>query len=214
MKFSFLQSQLAQMLFNQATSLSSGGVQTPLGSFVQPCPTPRGRQTPSNGMAWGMVDASPSWSASPTRWSNNEDWPREFVDESDDERMVEDLLIPSSPSCSSSSSSLRRAQSPSSRSHRAFPTTTSSGLPGSFNESSTFATTDPFYLAQVQAAKHHQQQLAASPFAQLGRPTQHSPFMQNSAQPQQQQPFAHQHSTWQSQERQTHSMFMTTTAFE
>jgi len=190
----FQQSQLAQMLFSQAMAQSSSGRATPRGS--QPmCTTPRGRRTPSNSVSWGMVDAAaPLWSTStsPRSWSGNEEWPREF-DDSEDERMVEDLLIPSSPS-------FRRPQSPSSSTSR-------SQSRAHRTSESTFATTDPFYLAQVQALNHQQFPSTTSAFAQMGRPVQQSPFLQNTQ---------YQHSTQAPaiEQRNPYAMFMSTTTFE
>ncbi|KAL4241324.1 hypothetical protein ABKN59_000085 [Abortiporus biennis] len=98
----------------------------------------------------------------------------------EDEQMVEDMLCqPSSPvathvpyfpsppaSPSSSYSASRKYNSPSSQ-------TFSSQHEYSTVNGSLFTTTDPFYMAQVQAS----QKSPASYFTHNGRPSQQSPFM-------------------------------------
>ncbi|PSS32005.1 hypothetical protein PHLCEN_2v2247 [Hermanssonia centrifuga] len=99
----------------------------------------------------------------------------------DDERMVEDLLFPSSPITSSATPQYSSSQAshpsppnfnmPSRKASFTSPySTTHYDLPPN---ASIFATTDPFYLAQLQAA----QKPTPSFFSQFGNPTQQSPFL-------------------------------------
>lgn len=69
-------------------------------------------------------------------------------DELEDERMVEDLLVPSSAGGNKS----RKGAS----------------------EPSLFTSTDPFYIAQLQSMQHNSP--PQSVFTQFGRPSAHSPF--------------------------------------
>jgi hypothetical protein len=97
----------------------------------------------------------------------------------DDERMVEDLLFPSSPATTAPPQFAHPQASASS--HYARHSRKSSlstpysqmhyDIPPSNN--SIFATTDPFYLAQMQAA----QTAAPSFFSQFSKQSQQSPFM-------------------------------------
>ncbi|KAJ4472022.1 hypothetical protein J3R30DRAFT_3298575 [Lentinula aciculospora] len=169
-----LQTQLAQTLFSQPIAYSSD---PSLDSFHQPCNTPTGR-TPSSSFSWGQVmDVQ-------QRLSRRD----EMIDDAEDERMVEEILVPSSPASpgySSASYAVQQQMSisqqkphnrgphnPSITSFPSFPISSSS-----VSESSSFTSTDPFYLAQLQAMQSHG---ASSPSAlsQLGMPAQHSPFMQ------------------------------------
>jgi len=106
----------------------------------------------------------------------DENW--DDVDEMDeDEQMVEDLVTPSSPMSTSAAVpnftiSHHRRSSTSSHAgitHNSYPESSPASL---------FTTTDPFYIAQLQAAQNPQP--ATSIFAQSGRPAQHSPFLQHS----------------------------------
>ncbi|KAF9042590.1 hypothetical protein BDZ89DRAFT_1059812, partial [Hymenopellis radicata] len=108
-------------------------------------------------------------------------------DEMEDERMVEDLLVPSSPGGG-------KTRKPAS-------------------DSSLFTSTDPFYIAQLQAMQHNSS--PQSVFTQFGRPSQHSPF-QNASQQQQQQCFQQSRDSFASQSISidTHSyLFATSAAF-
>ncbi|KAJ7638463.1 hypothetical protein FB45DRAFT_1054749 [Roridomyces roridus] len=109
--------------------------------YSQPCNTPTNR-TPSASFNWGqMVD--------PLRHSE-QSTRRDDVDE--DERMVEDLLIPTSPVSPKQTASKQSS-----------PT-------------DVFTSTDPFYMAQVQAAQNY----SVSPpsvFSQTAFPSQQSPFL-------------------------------------
>ena len=101
----------------------------------------------------------------------------------DDDRMVEDLLFPSSPAATSSVTPAQFAptHAPASPSHFSKHARKSS-LSTPFSQmhydmpaanTSIFATTDPFYLAQMQAA----QNAAPSFFSQYSKQSQQSPFL-------------------------------------
>jgi hypothetical protein len=116
-----------------------------------------------------------------------------MIDDAEDERMVEEILTASSPTSPGYSAApfalqqqFNNAPRTQSRSHHnrfTSPSTSSPISSGSLTDpSSQFASTDPFYLAQLQAMQNHN----ASPpsaLSQLGKPAQHSPFMQQQQQP-------------------------------
>jgi len=154
-----LQVQLAQTLFCQSMASSAAAQQQRQDDYAQPCNTPT-RRTPSASFSWGqMVDPMRQFDLSPRR--NTDDHCRDEMEE--DERMVEDLLIPTSPV-----SPKQQQQSPTAgRSQQSSPSETSQSL---------FATTDPFYIAQLQATQSY----GVSPpsvFSQSAFPSQQSPFM-------------------------------------
>ncbi|KAJ7590781.1 hypothetical protein C8J56DRAFT_1047029 [Mycena floridula] len=154
-----LQTQLAQALFGTSSQPS----QSESRDCAQPCNTPTGR-TPSSSFSWGqMMDVQ----RRPRR--NTED--SMMMDDMEDERMVEDILMPSAPSSASATVPLfqqqqqqivsrSRSQS-TSRSPKSYSTSTFSG---DFD----FTATDPFYAAQLQAMQNHSsissRQLQPSPF--------------------------------------------------
>ena len=122
-------------------------------------------------------------------------------DMDEDERMVEDLLCPSSPATANAASSHFFPAHP----HQSAPPFNTSeglkGLPASYAphgvplelpsppNTSVFATTDPFYLAQLQAS---QQRASVSYFANAGRPSPQSPFVLTEQGPSSNShPFAH-----------------------
>jgi hypothetical protein len=165
MDLAALQVQLAQTLFCQSMASSSNETETMRG---QPCNTPTGR-TPSASFSWSpmaMVDQSRP-PVTPRR--NTDEHVRDEMEE--DERMVEDLLIPTSPVSSPMSA---KPQTPASgRSQQTLPAYPTS--PGT----SLFTTQDPFYIAQLQAAQNY----GVSPpsvFSQAAFPSQQSPFMMHS----------------------------------
>ncbi|KAF8966467.1 hypothetical protein BDZ97DRAFT_1756606 [Flammula alnicola] len=244
-----LQAQLAETLFGEpsapsphhhhhhASRSSTNGrqmqVQIPTrgrAQHTQPCNTPTAR-TPSSsfsarGSGWGNGSGMESRRASS---SSSASYYGDDMEE--DERMVEELLIPSSPmpsgsgsnsshfASSSSSSSNFSYQSSSSSSSSSYPSpassstfqappptpsspypssayppssssisTSNSNCPSSYNynyndpspsspssNASLFTTTDPFYIAQLQASQAPQQQ-QYSGFAQHGRAAPGSPF--------------------------------------
>lgn len=105
----------------------------------------------------------------------------------EDERFVEDLLIPS-PSSPATSYSMRFGQPhspPALTSAARARSPTFSRKPLHNTGDSSFTSTDPFYLAQVQAMQNAHQP-THSVFSQLGKPAQHSPFMVNATTSQQQ----------------------------
>ncbi|KAF7331721.1 hypothetical protein MKEN_00051900 [Mycena kentingensis (nom. inval.)] len=153
-----LQLQLAETLFRQAIPSQ----RTP-DDYAQPCNTPTAR-TPSASFSWSpMVDMSRE-PVTPRRDSE--------IEMDEDERMVEDILMPSSPV---------QPQSPSTPVHtQPFPSSTQADASPSL-----FAATDPFYLAQVQATQSYSVPhiRTSSVFAQAAFPTTQSPFfMQHSVQ--------------------------------
>jgi len=155
-----LQVQLAQTLFCQSMASSTAAQQQRKDDYAQPCNTPTGR-TPSTSFSWGqMVDPMRQFDLTPRR--NTDDHYRDEMEE--DERMVEDLLIPTSPV----SPKQQQQQSPTAgRSQQSSPSETTQSL---------FATTDPFYIAQLQATQSY----GVSPpsvFSQSAFPSQQSPFM-------------------------------------
>ncbi|KAJ6538937.1 hypothetical protein B0H19DRAFT_1176262 [Mycena capillaripes] len=164
MDLAALQVQLAQTLFCQSMAASSAAQRQREDDYAQPCNTPTGR-TPSASFSWSpMVD--PSRQSDLALRRNTEDHFRDETEE--DERMVEDLLIPNSPMSA-------KQQSPAA----GRPQQTSPTYPPSESPQSLFATTDPFYIAQLQAAQNY----GVSPpsvFSQAAFPSQQSPFMMHS----------------------------------
>ena len=109
------------------------------------------------------------------------------TDMEEDERMVEELLIPSSPVISSPLNSLYRPTtpthfipssplSPSFQNGHAFPSTMTSPSQPHPDPSSVFTSTDPFYIAQLQASQSFNNSSPQSVFSQNGRISQGSPF--------------------------------------
>ncbi|KAF9448464.1 hypothetical protein P691DRAFT_669371 [Macrolepiota fuliginosa MF-IS2] len=150
-----LHAQLAQSLFAQSSSGPSAR-QLPRG-HPERCTTPIAR-TPSSNY---------SFSHMATRASDDMD---------DDERMVEELLMPSSPVATPSNPQFQYSSAPQ-QSMSPAPNHLSSYFPVSAESSapqSVFTSTDPFYLAAMQ--QQQQQQQSASFFAQNGRLAQNSPF--------------------------------------
>ncbi|KAK0467887.1 uncharacterized protein EV420DRAFT_1501783 [Desarmillaria tabescens] len=140
-----LQAQLAQALFVQDMPREN--------HYHHPCSTPTSR-TPSSSFCWGQTMGQSS-----SRRQTDE--VMRDSDELEDERMVEDLLLPSSPI---------------SASHYAVPSQPRPQHKSQNSSESTFTTTDPFYMAQLQAMQYNSP--PPSVFSQLGRPAQQSPFMQ------------------------------------
>ncbi|KAF5357698.1 hypothetical protein D9758_007439 [Tetrapyrgos nigripes] len=166
-----LQAQLTQAFFAQSFPPSSSHSNQSRGVFTQPCSTPTGR-TPSTSFSWGqMMDTQRMSCRNADEYEHSRD-----VDDMEDERMVEDLLIPSSPINPSSTSSFAQVTPKSQpKSPMGFSPSSPSFFPAS-ESSSTFTSTDPFYLAQLQSVQHNAP--PPSVFAQLGRPAQQSPFTQ------------------------------------
>ncbi|KAH8074927.1 hypothetical protein BXZ70DRAFT_902737 [Cristinia sonorae] len=176
-----LQAQLAKTLCCPSYTMPSASQR----GYAQPSNTPTCR-TPSAGFSWDLSEGSRARSSSVAslkgRGSLMDDRTSEphFDDMDEDERMVEDLLCPSSPitshpgpshvfpTCHQSGAALDFSKQ-TSASHAY-----SSQMDSTPSSSSTFAATDPFYLAQLQAA---QRPVATSFFASAGRPSPHSPFV-------------------------------------
>lgn len=146
---------------------------------MQPCNTPTSR-TRSSSLSFGqMGDVSRQRRSSsittPNRSRNNSISVQNAwgdMDEMDeDEAMVEDLLTPSSPGGASVPMPAYAHQQSSARSQTY----------GGYTESpssSLFTSTDPFYIAQMQALQNPQHR-TNSAFAQAGRPSEYSPFLQH-----------------------------------
>ena len=100
------------------------------------------------------------------------------TDMEEDERMVEELLIPSSPVSSNSFYKSSTPQfstpfmpsSPVTSSFQTFPSASHS------DPSSVFTSTDPFYIAQLQASQSFNNASPQSVFSQNGHISQNSPF--------------------------------------
>lgn len=160
-----------------------------------PFTTPRGgplntptSRTPSASISLDPAEAA--WvrggGASRMRCSID-DAPREADEMDEDERMVEDILLssPTSPSNTSPSfsrpplqssvtqASALRGRKSSLSLHMAPLDHPHQDLPSP--NTSLFANTDPFYLASLQSSHSHAP--PASAFAQVGRPSTHSPFL-------------------------------------
>jgi hypothetical protein len=176
MDLAALQAQLAQTLFTQQISSNAIGKSTDMGGDGQLCNTPIAR-TPSSSFCFGHFgdrrsrsnsNAGPRSRSRKNSVADDHSWPVDEMDE--DEQMVEDLLAPSSPIASPSF-----AYTP--RSPQSSPFTYTS-----YNEASSgssFTSTDPFYIAQVQASQNPQP-TPHSLFTQSGRPAHTSPFLQHS----------------------------------
>lgn len=164
-----LQAQLNQAFFAQPIATSSSHYNQ--SRNTQTCNTPTGR-TPSSSFSLGqMMDAQRLSRRNPDEHEHSRD-----MDDMEDERMVEDLLIPSSPVYPSSTSSYSQPNSkPQTKSPMGF-SPSSPSLYSASESPSTFTSTDPFYLAQLQSMQHNS--TPTSVFSQLGHPAQQSPFMQ------------------------------------
>ncbi|EJF63075.1 hypothetical protein DICSQDRAFT_56782 [Dichomitus squalens LYAD-421 SS1] len=184
MELAALQAQLQQALLSQqmAHNASRSG---PLNSPVM--------RTPSASISLDPSEAACMRhnSVSSTKMRCSIDETPESDDMDEDERMVEDLLLasPASPSTSSAPFSRTPQSSVSGVSHSPAhrPRKTSLSvhmipLDHSHHElpspnTSLFTTTDPFYLASLQNAHSHAP--SSSVFAQAGRPSAHSPFLKH-----------------------------------
>ncbi|PCH41572.1 hypothetical protein WOLCODRAFT_137477 [Wolfiporia cocos MD-104 SS10] len=171
-----LHAQLAQVLRAQPCSSS----QSIPGRRYPRSNTPLAR-TPSSSFSWESSEFTrgrSSSSASAThRWGAEERaWDPE--DNEDDERMVEDMLLsPPASSRQNAASSAAMSSGSEMLSRQSSMQHISSSFGYAQNElpspnSSMFATTDPFYTAQLQASQNPTSPL----FAQAGRLPPHSPF--------------------------------------
>lgn len=123
-------------------------------------------------------------SVSNTHSRVTDEYSRTNDDMEDDERMVEELLIPSSPMATypTPSPSAHHCMSSNFYAPPASPTyftTCMYPAPPAMSEPapSLFTSTDPFYMAQVQAAQNNYSSSQQSVFAQSGCPSQGSPFI-------------------------------------
>lgn len=158
------QTQLAQALFSGSNSASRGG---PSRGLKNTCNTPMARTRASSFVNWNghrMAELHLD------------------TDMEEDEKMVEELLIPSSPV---SSNSFYKSHTP----HFSTPFMPSSPVSSSFQNnssssmtqphsdpSSVFTSTDPFYIAQLQASQTFNNSSPQSVFSQNGHISQSSPF--------------------------------------
>ena len=189
------QSQLAQSLYcpqqatvhapNKPDHCNTPLAKTPLSSYAHwaergvgyPCDTVMGYRSRSS-----SVTSCPRRSRQNSIDEANFDYAYQrdcdIDDMDEDERMVEELLLSTSPpSKFVSRHSHQRASS--NQAYMTSPPTPSS--PTTHSEGH-FATSDPFYLAQLQQLQQQQAQnpftTTSSIFGQLGKPTQQSPFTQ------------------------------------
>lgn len=126
--------------------------------YTQRCSTPTGRTACS----WGQ---------------DRQYWKPTDGDDSEDEQIVEDLLMPSSPGPASQFSTLSQQHPPSAAyGYSSTPFYNPDQARAASPSTSTFTSTDPFYMAQVQASQTYTTS-PQSVFSQGGRPAQSSPFM-------------------------------------
>ena len=154
----------------------------------QPCNTP----TASSSFGFGQIGDITRRSSSSLGGSRSRSRKNSMVDETwgdvdgmdEDEQMVEDILLtPSSPSITAPHfvhSHFHHHQPqmppPSSARTTSISSAHNSLYPEPPSGASLFTTTDPFYIAQLQALQNPQ---PSSIFAQSARPAQHSPFFQH-----------------------------------
>ncbi|KAG8218293.1 hypothetical protein J3R82DRAFT_3907 [Butyriboletus roseoflavus] len=193
-----LEAQLAQTLFTHQLSLSPShthtsafvhGVSVNIArrdpTNVQHCTTPTARTPSSATFTWPLpapehADHSRKRSASFARRQSTDDGWCDF-EEMDEERTVEDMVIPDSPRSPNAflwspykgdvhGSAARvlytSAPTPISASNTSSPTDSCTSSP--------FTSSDPFYLQALQST---QQPHASSFFTHVGRPTSHTPFI-------------------------------------
>ncbi|KAF8876286.1 hypothetical protein CPB84DRAFT_1852991 [Gymnopilus junonius] len=182
MDLAALQTQLAEALLGGPVTSATGyvhGHQIPsshMQNTTQACNTPIAR-TPSLSSSF-----SHSWVNETVRKRANSISSTYMDDMEEDEKMVEDLLIPSSPTLSSVSGSQfgNPSASFSMTPHphidsNVYPSYENLSEPSPSPTTSLFTSTDPFYIAQLQASNSPIPQ-SQSVFAQNGRLTQNSPF--------------------------------------
>lgn len=157
---------MTQTLFGQSIAHSTSGPrQVPRTSsyYTQPCTTPTFSSSFTLASQFSEAQHQPQ-----TTWALETAslGPRDDVDE--DERMVEDLLVPRSPIAPTSIFHFSVTSSSVSNPHF---------IPSQMYETapSSFTSTDPFYADMcAQAQRHDAPPLSA--FTQLGCPAQQSPF--------------------------------------
>ncbi|CAL1702041.1 unnamed protein product [Somion occarium] len=161
------------------------------GGYTQPYNTPTNR-TPSTSFSFEHARLARSRSCSVASRNARPESISEVSQElgydddrmDEDERMVDEMLFPSSPvsACSYSTHFPSNDHSFYPRSFQTDHPISTMHSPhsmeyGEASPTSTFANTDPFYLAQLQAS---QASTSASHFAFLGSPAQQSPFVPSS----------------------------------
>lgn len=160
------QAQLAESLFGAPSYASSSRA----AQRAQPCTTPTARSPTMSSFNWGEIDAgyrSRSSSISHRGPSGYED--------TEDEMMVEELLMPAASSSSAFESSHFSQRTPSHSYHQRTPSLTSMNYDPIPSPSSHFASSDPFYLqAQANAQSYFYEN---SNITQRGRPSMASPFV-------------------------------------
>ncbi|TFK28699.1 hypothetical protein FA15DRAFT_665138 [Coprinopsis marcescibilis] len=178
-----LQAQLAESLFgvNNSSFASSSS------RFSHhPCTTPTARTPSSSSFNWESIDAFAGQARSRSSSISRR------MEDVEDELMVEELLMPATPSSSvfengnqntyssyaSSASYAQPSSSYSSTFHQSQPRTFTEPLPSSPSQPSMFASTDPFFL---QAQANSQSYFYNANLTQRGRPSQNSPFVQAAA---------------------------------
>lgn len=163
---------MAQTLFGQSISQpSSQQPATRKSSLTQPCNTP----TMSSSFTWAHVTELHRQIAVSHNVDTSVLHSNDEVDE--DERMVEDLLAQSSPlsTCRLTSQLL---PPPASVTISQYTSQSSCSTPESF--SSSFTSTDPFYIAQCEAGRNCR---SHSVFSQSGLPSQQSSFVMSEPSP-------------------------------
>jgi hypothetical protein len=140
----------------------------------QPCNTPTSYTSSASFSSWGYHPRRRHSNArSDGSWHDKDE-----VDE--DERMVEDLLLPPSPTSSTTQPqpfSFSQHQTPFTfSSHTSQPTSAPAYSCAAEASNSLFTSTDPFYIAQSQASQNFNSP-SSSFLAQAGLPAQHSPFL-------------------------------------
>lgn len=132
------------------------------------CNTPRARTPSSSSANWGMDAGRGRTNSVSSTYANEMD---------EDERMVEELLMPSSQFDNGFASSPSPIPSHSQMNAMSFSSYDSYPDPmPSSPPTSLFTTTDPFYIAQMQSLNNSSSHQSQSVFAQNGRLSQSSPF--------------------------------------
>ncbi|KAF6762485.1 hypothetical protein DFP72DRAFT_841625 [Ephemerocybe angulata] len=166
-----LQAQLAQTLFAASSSSFASSSRFQSSPFQQgarePCTTPTPRSpVQSSFSSWGEIDRPAYRSRSSSISLSNSGY-----EDTEDEMMVEGLLIPASTSTSSASENTFMQRTPSHSYHQRTPSMSYDSAP----PASPFTSSDPFYLqAQAHAQSYFYDN---SNITQHGRPSMSSPFV-------------------------------------
>ncbi|TFK56230.1 hypothetical protein OE88DRAFT_1641916 [Heliocybe sulcata] len=168
MDLAALQAQLKQTLFC-ATSASTSQQRHDAEPYH--CTTPTA-STPGSSFSWSHMPHRRKGSVASIAMEED------IAEMEEDERMVEELLSPSSPATTSPVYQHNQRAPSSPMQAPAFAHRNgASAYTYASEPTSMFATQDPFYVAQMQAAQNASQNVHSF-FAQAGRPAQHSPFVQ------------------------------------